>query len=236
MHNRQAVNLKLLWHALRDFDMWPIYLMGLSWLLVFQNFQQYLTLILRSDGFDSFETSLLTIPTYALNIVNLLFWCWLSEKINERFLLATVTQFWCLPLLITLEVLPAGNAGHLRWARYACTVLLAAAPYVHPMIVAITSRNAGSVRTRTVASALYNMCVQAGNVISSNIYRDKDKPYYRTGNKVLLALVAYNILGWVLTKFYYLARNAQKEKIWNAMSQEEKEHYLATTKDEGNRR
>lgn len=36
-------------------------------------------------------------------------------------------------------------------------------------LVAITSRNAGSVRTRTVGSALYNMTVQAGSIISSNV-------------------------------------------------------------------
>ena len=35
--------------------------------------------------------------------------------------------------------------------------------------VAMTSRNAGSVRTRTVGSALYNMCVQTSNIISSNV-------------------------------------------------------------------
>lgn len=33
----------------------------------------------------------------------------------------------------------------------------------------MTSRNAGSVRTRTVGSALYNMCVQTSNIISSNV-------------------------------------------------------------------
>ena len=35
--------------------------------------------------------------------------------------------------------------------------------------VALTSRNSGSVRTRTVGSALYNMCVQTSNVFSSNV-------------------------------------------------------------------
>lgn len=36
-------------------------------------------------------------------------------------------------------------------------------------LVAMTSRNAGSVRTRTVGTALYNMCVQTSNIISSNV-------------------------------------------------------------------
>ena len=35
--------------------------------------------------------------------------------------------------------------------------------------VALTSRNAGSVRTRTVGSAIYNMAVQTSNIISSNV-------------------------------------------------------------------
>ena len=36
-------------------------------------------------------------------------------------------------------------------------------------LVALTSRNAGTVRTRTIGSAIYNMCVQAGNIIGSNV-------------------------------------------------------------------
>jgi hypothetical protein len=41
----------------------------------------------------------------------------------------------------------------------------------HPIQVAWNSRNANTVRSRTVASALYNMFVQAGGIISANIYR-----------------------------------------------------------------
>lgn len=37
------------------------------------------------------------------------------------------------------------------------------------ILVAITSRNSGTVRTRTVGSSLYNMAVQTSNIISSQV-------------------------------------------------------------------
>lgn len=204
MHNRQAVTPKLLYHSLWDYDMWLIYLIGLTWLIPPYPATSYLTLQLKSLGFGTFETNLLSIPAYVIFIINLLFWTWVSEKINQRFLLAVVSQIWNLPLLIALEVLPASANA---WVRWVLSVLLVGSPYFHAVIVAITSRNAGSVRTRTVASAMYNMCVQASNIIGSNIYRNNDKPLYRTGNKVLIALTVYNGALFVAAKFYYMWKN-----------------------------
>ncbi|KAK4615774.1 hypothetical protein CLAFUW4_10573 [Fulvia fulva] len=104
------------------------------------------------------------------------------------------------------------------------------------MMVAITSRNAGSVRTRTVASALYNMSVQLSNIISSQIYRENDKPLYRTGNKVLLAVLAYNVIVFIATKLFYVHTNRKRDEIWSAMNTEEKEEYLRTTRDQVHKR
>ena len=191
-----------------------------------------MTLNLKSLGFSTFHTNLLTIPAYVLFIINLLFWTWFSEKINQRFLTGLVSQIWCLPLLIVLEVLGVGAS---KWVRYALSVLLVGAPYVHAINVAITSRNAGSVRTRTTASALYNMTVQASNVIASQIYRTDDAPLYRTGNKILIAITCYNIVLFVSAKFFYVWRNNIRDKRWESMSQEERETYLATTTDKGNK-
>ncbi|KAL9019119.1 MAG: hypothetical protein Q9185_003593 [Variospora sp. 1 TL-2023] len=100
----------------------------------------------------------------------------------------------------------------------------------------MTSRNAGSVRTRTVGKALYNMCVQTSNIISSNIYRDNDKPLYRQGNKVLLGLVAYNIILIIASKLYYMSRNTSREKVWQAMSEAERAEYLKGTEERGNKK
>lgn len=154
MHNRQPLRLGLLWEALKDVDMWPVYLIGLSWLIPNYPITSYLSLTLKSLNFTTFETNLLTIPAYVLFIVQLLFWTWLSEKVNDRLLVGLASQLWCLPLLVALEVLPVHAP---RWGRYTLSIMLVGAPYVHAILVALQSRNGGSVRTRTVATALYNM-------------------------------------------------------------------------------
>lgn len=74
--------------------------------------------------------------------------------------------------------------------------------------MAITSRNAGTVRTRTVASALYNMSVQTASIISSQIYRDSDKPLYRTGNSALIGICVWNMLLFIGAKIFYVKVNA----------------------------
>ena len=166
MHNRQPVTPKLLWQALKDYDMWPIYLLGLTWMIPNTPATSYISLELKSLGFSTFHTNLLTIPAYVIFIINLLSWTWISERFNQRLLLGVGAQIWALVLLIALELLPEDAS---TWARWILLVLLIAMPYVHAIIVAITSRNAGSVRTRTVASAVYNMMVQASNIIGNNV-------------------------------------------------------------------
>lgn len=68
------------------------------------------------------------------------------------------------------------------------------------------------------------------------IYRDEDKPLYRKGNLGLIILVAYNMLLIIGVKLYYKYRNHTRKTIWDAMTAEEKAHYLDTTEDQGNKR
>jgi hypothetical protein len=61
MHNRQALSPMMLWECISDYHMWPIYLIGLSWLIPSNPMTAYLTLELRALGFGTFETNLLTV-------------------------------------------------------------------------------------------------------------------------------------------------------------------------------
>jgi len=235
MHNRQAITPGLLWASLTDYDMWPIYLIGLTWTIPMTPPANYLTLTLKALGFSTFNTNLLVIPSSVLFILQLQFWTWISEKFNQRFLVGLMSQVWAIPLLIALETLPVKFA-HANWVRYAISSLVVGYPYVHAILVAITSRNAGTVRTRTVGSSLYNMAVQTSNIISTQIYQNKDKPLYYTGNKVLLGIAAYNVFLFIGAKIYYTRKNNQRDRVWDSMTRDEKLNYLATTKDKGNKR
>ena len=61
MHNRQALSPLMFWECIKDFHMWPIYLLGLSWLIPNTPMTAYLTLQLKAIGFGTFDTNLLTV-------------------------------------------------------------------------------------------------------------------------------------------------------------------------------
>ena len=121
MHNRQGLTLKLLWEALSDYDMWPIYVYGLVWNIPSQPITAYLTLNLKTLGFDTFQTNLLTVPAYVLFLTFVILFSWLSEEWDQRFPVVLFTQFWYLPLVLALALLPATASP---WAWYAVSALL----------------------------------------------------------------------------------------------------------------
>lgn len=64
MHNREPITPKLLWQSLKDFDLWPLYFLGLSFQIPMIPATQYLSLTLKALGWDTFQVNLLTIPYY----------------------------------------------------------------------------------------------------------------------------------------------------------------------------
>lgn len=58
MHNRQAVTPKILWNALKDYDLWPLYAIGLVGYLPQNPPNRYITLILKNLGFSTVRTKI----------------------------------------------------------------------------------------------------------------------------------------------------------------------------------
>jgi MFS family permease len=73
MHNRQAITFRFLWKSMCDFDLWPIYILGLTFGIPAGPPDQYLTLTLRQLGFDTFNANLLSIPAQVGTTINVSF-------------------------------------------------------------------------------------------------------------------------------------------------------------------
>ncbi|KAL2121752.1 hypothetical protein VTJ04DRAFT_2207 [Mycothermus thermophilus] len=233
MNNRQGVTPKLLWKTLQDWEMFPLYLIGLTTYIPPSPPGTYLSYILRRLGFSVFHANLLAIPSQFMFAVNLLIITWISKRFKERAIISSSSNIWMLPWLVALVALPADASN---WVRYGLLTGLLSYPYCHAILVGWNARNSNAVRTRAVSAALYNMTVQSGNIIASNIYREDDQPLYRRGNKILLAITVYNIVQFYLVKLFYIWRNKVRERKWNAMTKEEQEDYVLNTKDEGLKR
>ncbi|CBF74694.1 uncharacterized protein ANIA_04106 [Aspergillus nidulans FGSC A4] len=234
MHNRQAITLSALWDSLRDYDLWPIYLLGLIVYTPMVPIRTYITLTLKSVGFDTFSTNLLIIPYNITHILLLNLLTHLSERLNERALVSSLQSLWVLPCLLIL--LFWSNAMIDPWGTYAAMTILLSYPYCHAILVGWTSKNSNNVGTRTVSAAVYNMCVQMGSIIGNNIFRENDAPLYKRGYSVLLGLNLLGIILFIATKLYYLRRNKERDTIWKGMSEEEREDYIRNSPETGSKR
>ncbi|KAK3337616.1 major facilitator superfamily domain-containing protein [Cercophora scortea] len=234
MHNREPLTLRLLWKSLCDFDLWPLYLLGVMSNIPFSTPNIYLTLSLKDLGFTTFQTNLLVIPSQLLHVLNMIILTYLSEAISQLSLVAVIPQIWSIPFLLWLRFADTSEVS--KWTTWLVMSIFLGNPYAHPIQVGWVSRNANTVRSRSVGSAMYNMCVQGGGIIAANIYRQDDAPAYHRGNSVLLTVVGLNITVYLSTKVYYTMRNRQRDRIWDRMSESERFEYLATTHDSGNKR
>ncbi|KAJ6520345.1 major facilitator superfamily domain-containing protein [Mycena sanguinolenta] len=232
MHNREGLSARAIFEALKDWRLWPLYCLGIVHMIPTGPPQVYLTLSLKNLGFTTTQSNLLTIPSTVCGLVMLLFCAYLSEIIDSRVGATIILQFWALPLLIALYTFTSSTS---QWVYFAVVTLITGFPYVHPIQVAWASRNSYSVRTRTISASCYNMFVQAGAIIYSNIYRTDDKPLYKRGNRVLIGICCMNIVLYILTFFFYRHLNRMRDKKWNAWSKKAKE-YVENTKDVGNER
>jgi hypothetical protein len=125
MHNRQPLTVKMIFKCLGDYDMYPLYLIGLLFGIPGYPVGNYLTLSLKSLGFNVVQTNLLNIPTTVISIFNLFAITAVSELVNNRSFISMAENLWMLPNFIALVVLKDPIQP---WSYFALATVLLAYP------------------------------------------------------------------------------------------------------------
>lgn len=106
MHNREALTLKLMLKSLKDFDLWPMYIVGLTFGIPGYPLKYYFQITMRQLGYTRLLANLLSIPNVALSIITLIGITVLSEVVDSRTWLCSMENWWFLPFYIALRTLP----------------------------------------------------------------------------------------------------------------------------------
>lgn len=233
---KEPATLKDIREAWSDKSMWGLYFIGLIAYIPASPVQGYLTLTLKRLGFSTFNSNMLTVPSAFLQIITMLALAYSSNYFSERAFHCILGEFWIMPLLVALLTLPDGGR---EWGRFSLITLISGYPYFHPLVSSWISENTFDVKKRAITAATYNVIVQVGSLISSQIYRKYDGPYYKQGNKILVSICALSLVTFVVQRQVLVHLNKKKQQKWEQMTSEEKAVYQADViarEQDGNKR
>ncbi|KAK9362795.1 major facilitator superfamily domain-containing protein [Lipomyces starkeyi] len=225
--------IKDVFNAVTDKYLVPIFILGMLGFVPSVASYQFITIILRNLGYSTQESNFLSIPANTLLCVGMVTAAHFADKYRRRWPMPIIAMIWLLPFLIVELVLP-DDAD--RWIRVFCLTLIVGFPYFTPVLMSWVSANSNDQHKRALAVAIYNISVQLGNIISANMYRADDAPFYRRGNSILIGILVFNICMALFVRWFFSRENKRREEIWGNMTELERIYYSSTTTDVANQR
>jgi hypothetical protein len=109
-----------------DYDLWPLYIIGLLFQIPETTPQQYLTLTLKGLGFGTFKTNLLVIPSTVFHMFTMLALTYVAEIWGELTLTAAFGQVWALPFVVFIYLVDITKIN--KWKAWGIMSLLLSYP------------------------------------------------------------------------------------------------------------
>ncbi|RKP29206.1 hypothetical protein METBISCDRAFT_31825 [Metschnikowia bicuspidata] len=131
MYNRQALTFKQVAKSLADYDLWPIYLVGLMVYISMGTVAPYMTLTMKSMGFSTFNA--------VARILLLLIVTWFSERVNERSFVSLSLPLFTIPTMAALRFCHGWDGSTLAYMGFSNYFFIC--PYIHAICVAWAAYN-----------------------------------------------------------------------------------------------
>ncbi|THV65383.1 putative MFS transporter [Aureobasidium pullulans] len=219
---KEKTSLRDIWNTLKDPALIGFWFLALIIYMGKSPVSQYLVLNLRQLGFTRFESTVLTIPSDFLRTVTVLALTWSSGHFKEKVFHCIIPGCIEIPLFAALLILPPHGYS---WVRFAIITLIVGSPSSHPIMASWISVNSFDLKKRGITIALFGTFHEIGSIAAAQIYRDDDKPYYYTGNKVLISICAVSIVGLLIHREVLKHINRKKQRAWESLSEVEQREY-----------
>ncbi|KAK1511391.1 major facilitator superfamily transporter, partial [Colletotrichum abscissum] len=169
-------------------------------------------LIIKSFGFDSFQTILFNIPFGFVQLVATVGGSWIATKIHKK---GPVIAGLCVPPIagcVMLMVLPTSGQQAARLVGY---YLISVYPGITPLIYSWSAANTAGDTKRKCTSAVLFIGQSVGNVVGPLLYKPAEAPRYTRGLTSNLVLYCVIVVLVVLVSLYlaFLNRSHSKRRV-----------------------
>ncbi|CAI7651710.1 unnamed protein product [Penicillium viridicatum] len=204
----EEFKMEYFWSSLKDWKTYTgavIYMGADGSLYAFSLFVP--TIISELVSYSSIHAQLLSVPPYAAAAVLTVAVGFIADRTRQRGLCNIAVSF--LGMVGFAMLLGCESAG----ARYAGTFL--GAMGIYPAIantISWTSNNTEGVYKRGVSLGFIIGWGNLNGIVSSNIYRDDDKPNYYPGHGVVLGYLVLFLFGGSVVQYFLLRRENGKRR------------------------
>lgn len=192
--------------AFLDWKVWLYMMIQFCGLTPVYCISTFLPSIIKNMGYENIMAQLLTVPPYFIASLIQVFSSWLAGGLKQRsnhlmiFLLIGITGF--LYLILSTNVLYLG-------VFMACAGVFSS----NALILPWATSNIGGKTKRAVAIALVAASGGIGGVVSGQIYRETDTPYYRQGHGIMLGILSFNFILVLLLKLLLKHENRRRKNL-----------------------
>ncbi|KAI9164141.1 hypothetical protein HJFPF1_05780 [Paramyrothecium foliicola] len=201
------------WETLYDLKTWCWFVLVASISIPSGGIGTFGSLIVKSFGYDAFETMLFNIPFGALQFCAILGSGWLATRIGQKgpvIILLCLTPITGCVVLLKLPHTPEYK-GLLLFGYYIISVY----PGITPLIFSWEAQNTAGDTKRKVTTGVMFIGLCAGNVVGPLLYDPGQAPLYRTGLVGNLCMFILVPIITVIISFYlkYLNRKHAARRV-----------------------
>ena len=180
-------------------------------------FAIFLPLIVKGMGYEGVRANLMSVPPFMAGAVALTTFVYVSDRFRERSLTAAAAMLFSIIGYIALVACGTGK-NNIRYGFL--FVIMIGAGSVNPLRAAWLNDNTPDKATRNVLMGIFGWNNVSG-VIAGQIYSSRYGPSYYTSVCITLGIVAFGMLGLVVSRVLYMWENWRRRRIVAAWTEED---------------
>ncbi|KAI0952061.1 hypothetical protein AcW1_004259 [Taiwanofungus camphoratus] len=194
--------------ALTDIRTWLIVLTTMLTSIPNGGLSNFSNIIIKSFGYTSKETLILSTPAGAVAAGMTLACGWYSDKYNERMV---PIIFSLVPTIVGAAMLIGLNGKpHEKGALLFATYIIGTFGSALASVYAYNASNTSGHTKKNTINALTMVTFSVGNIIGTEIFQSKDAPAYIPGKTAIMVLLTVQLFISALLRFINIRLNKQR--------------------------